>query len=100
MSGIFIRDQGKGWMDNSLILDWISRVWENQCGAILAANSMLVVGSFHGYKTDEVKRSLQLSNLCGFPTTPSWTVYCEIYHTWTVYTYIMVHTIYGQFTIH
>ena len=56
---IVIRENEKGWMDKSLIVDWITRVWGNQNGALMAEWSMVILDSFREHTTDEVKTTLQ-----------------------------------------
>lgn len=58
-SGIVVRSQEKGWMNNDLVLDWIKCVWERRPGALLQLRSMLLLDSFRGHLTDDVKKRLK-----------------------------------------
>ena len=57
--GIVIRANKKGWTDNSLIVDRITRVWGNQNEALTAKRSMPILNSFCGHTIDEVKKTMQ-----------------------------------------
>ena len=46
-------------MDNSLIVDWITRAWGYQNGTLMARRNMLILNSFHEDVTDEVKKTFQ-----------------------------------------
>jgi hypothetical protein len=52
----------KGWMDQALVLDWINHVWQQRPGALLNLHSMLILDSFHGHTTEEVKKILKSRN--------------------------------------
>lgn len=56
--GLIMKAQEKGWMDNELVLDWIKRVWNRRPGALLKRPGMLVMDSFRGHLTDDVKKVL------------------------------------------
>lgn len=58
-AGVIVRCQEKGWMDNALVLDWVKCVWERRPGALLKLKNMLVLDSFRGHMTDDVKKKLQ-----------------------------------------
>lgn len=56
---VILRVQEKGWMDSALVQDWIKCVWCRRPGALLGQRGMLVLDSFRGHVTAEVKASLQ-----------------------------------------
>lgn len=56
---VVIRCQDKGWMDESLVLDWIKSVWCRRPGALLGFPSMLVLDAFRCHLADSVKRLLR-----------------------------------------
>jgi hypothetical protein len=53
--------QESGWMDQTLVLDWINRVSHKRPGALLN-NRMLILDSFRGHTTEEVKKILKSRN--------------------------------------
>lgn len=55
---VIVRSQEKGWMESSLVLDWIKTVWCRRPGALLHPSSILVLDSFRGHLTSEVKKKL------------------------------------------
>lgn len=58
LPGLIVKAQEKGWLDNELLLEWIKRVWNQQPGALLKHPGMLVMDSFRGHLTDNVKKGL------------------------------------------
>lgn len=56
---VVVRCQDKGWMDESLVLDWIKSVWCRRPGALLGLPSMLVLDAFRCHLADSVKRLLR-----------------------------------------
>ena len=59
VKGIFVRANAKEWMDNDLVLVWVTHVWQRRLGALLNLRNMLVLDSFHGHTTHEVQQKLQ-----------------------------------------
>jgi hypothetical protein len=58
--GIILQAQESGWMNQSLVVDWIKRVLQRHPGALLNLNnSMLVLYIFWGHTLDEVKTILK-----------------------------------------
>ena len=55
--GILIRCQDKGWMDNTLMRDWIKNVWGKRPGGY-TKRSLLVLGSFRCHKSDDIREVL------------------------------------------
>jgi hypothetical protein len=66
--GIIVRVQECGWMTEDLV-DWIKSVWFQRPGALLCQQSMLVLDSFHGQTTENVKAQLQQQK-CDLVTIP------------------------------
>jgi hypothetical protein len=62
VKGVIIQAQESGWMDQALVLDWINRVWQKCPGALLNLCSMLILDSFCGHTTEEVKKILKNRN--------------------------------------
>jgi hypothetical protein len=62
VKGVIIQAQDSGWMDQALVLDWINRVWQKRLGVFLNLRSMLILDSFHGHTTEEVKKTLKSRN--------------------------------------
>jgi hypothetical protein len=58
VKGVIIQAQESGWMDQALVLDWINCVWQKCLGAVLSLRSMLILDSYHGHTTEEVKKIL------------------------------------------
>ena len=58
-SGIHVRVQEKGWMDQDLVKDWVDKVWDRKPGALRRQKSMLVLDSFRGHLNEDVKKELQ-----------------------------------------
>ena len=57
-SGVIVKVHPKGWMDESLILEWINEVWNKRPGALLRSNSLLVWDQFRAHLCDQVKQKL------------------------------------------
>ena len=55
--GVIVRNHEKGWMDETLRLDWIKSVWGKRPGA--DKKSLLVLDAFRCHKTDKTKRALK-----------------------------------------
>ena len=53
--GLIARCQSKGWMTIDLMLDWLKVVWDRRPGTLLKKRDMLVLDSFKGHITTEVK---------------------------------------------
>jgi hypothetical protein len=62
VKGVIIQAQESGWMDQALVLDWINCVWQKHPGALLNLHSMLLLDSFCGHTTQEVKKILKSRN--------------------------------------
>ena len=58
--GIHVRAQAKGWMDESLVKDWLNSVW-TKVGGLLRKRNLLVWDSFRAHLSDNVKRVLKNS---------------------------------------
>jgi len=58
--GIHIRAQAKGWMDESLVKEWLNTVW-SKVGRLLQKRNLLVWDSFRAHLCDNVKRVLKNS---------------------------------------
>jgi hypothetical protein len=56
---IFVRCQVKGWMTADLMNDWLKNVWNKRPGAAQQMCAMLVLDSFRGHITNEVKRKIK-----------------------------------------
>lgn len=56
---VIVRCQEKGWMDTALMLDWVKTVWCRRPGALLHPASILVLDSFRGHLTPEVKKLMR-----------------------------------------
>ena len=56
--GIHVRAQAKGWMDESLVKDWLNSVW-SKVGGLLRKRNLLVWDSFRAHLSDNVKRVLK-----------------------------------------
>ena len=59
IKGVIVQAQEAGWMDLSLVVDWIKRVWQRHSGALQNLNSMVVLDSFRGHMTEGVKTLLK-----------------------------------------
>jgi len=55
---VIVRAQGKGWMTEELMLEWLKIVWGRRPRA-LNQPSMLVLDAFKGHLTDSVKNQLR-----------------------------------------
>lgn len=60
-NGVIVRAQEKGWMTDDLVKDWLKCVWEKRPGADLGARSLLVLDSFRGHLTENVREQLRAS---------------------------------------
>ena len=56
--GILIRCQDKGWMDDTLMRDWIKNVWGKRPGGY-TKRSLLVLDSFRCHKSDDIREVLR-----------------------------------------
>jgi hypothetical protein len=56
--GIIVQVQESGWMTEDLVDDWIKAVWFRWLGELLCQQSMLVLDSFWGQTTENVKAQL------------------------------------------
>jgi hypothetical protein len=63
VKGVIIQAQESGWMDQALVLDCIKRVWQKRTGALLNLHSILILDSFCGHTTEEVKEILKSINM-------------------------------------
>lgn len=57
--GVFVRVQEKGWMTEDLYMDWLKTVWFRRPGALLRRRSLLVIDSFRGHLTENVKNKMK-----------------------------------------
>jgi hypothetical protein len=62
VKGVITQAQESGWMDQALVLDWINRVWQKRPATLLILRSMLILDSFRGHTTEEVKNILKSRN--------------------------------------
>lgn len=58
-AGVIVRSQDSGWMDSSLVEDWVKCVWQRRPGALLGRKSLLVLDSYRGHTTDDVKKHIK-----------------------------------------
>ena len=58
-SGVVVRCQDKGWMNDALTVDWIKTVWGKRPGALLKKKSLLVLDAFRCHKSQNVKEMLK-----------------------------------------
>lgn len=56
---VIVRCQEKGWMTESLMLDWLKSVWGRRPGALLNLPSILCLDAFRGHLTDAVKKNIR-----------------------------------------
>ena len=59
-NGVIVKVHPKGWMDESLILEWINEVWNKRPGALLKPKSLLVWDQFMAHLCEEVKQKLKM----------------------------------------
>lgn len=57
-----VRCNDKGWMDSTMMTEWIRVVWGRRPGALLNTPVMIVLDAFRGHLTDEVKEALAKAN--------------------------------------
>jgi hypothetical protein len=62
VKGVIIQAQESGLMDQALVLNCINHMWQKCPGALLNLRSMLILDSFHGHTTEEVKKILNSRN--------------------------------------
>lgn len=58
-SNVIVRAQPKGWMDNGLVEEWLQEVWLKRPGVLLNKRSMLVLDSYRGHLTNNIKDKLK-----------------------------------------
>lgn len=56
---VVVRVNEKGYMDETLMVDWIRTVWNRRPGALLRCPNMLVLDAFRGHLTASVKQALR-----------------------------------------
>lgn len=56
--GIHVHAQAKGWMDESLVKDWLNSDW-SKVGGLLRKRNLLVWDSFRAHLGDNVKWALK-----------------------------------------
>lgn len=54
--GIIVRCQAKGWMDDTLMMDWLKTVWSRRPGS--SRRSLLVLDAFRCHKSENFKATL------------------------------------------
>uniref|UniRef100_A0A224Z1H5 Pogo transposable element with KRAB domain n=1 Tax=Rhipicephalus zambeziensis TaxID=60191 RepID=A0A224Z1H5_9ACAR len=54
-AGAVVRAHENAWMNSDFFVDWIKTVWEKRSCAMLTRRSMLVLDSFRGHTTEELK---------------------------------------------
>ena len=59
VKGVIVQAQEAGWIDQSLVLDWIKQVLQQHSGAVRNLNSMLILDSFCVYTTEGIKTLLK-----------------------------------------
>jgi hypothetical protein len=62
VKGVIFQAQESGWMDQTLVLEWINRVWQKCPGALLNLHNMVILDSVHGHTTEEVKKTFKSRN--------------------------------------
>ncbi|KAM7287750.1 hypothetical protein ISCGN_031441 [Ixodes scapularis] len=62
-SGVIVRAQEKGWMNDELVVDWLKNVWKNRPGGMLVKKSLLVLDSFRGHLTPKVRAELREAHM-------------------------------------
>ena len=55
---VLIRNQEKGWMTESLMLDWLQNVWESRPSGLSNPPSMLCLDAFRGHLAAKVKKNM------------------------------------------
>jgi hypothetical protein len=60
--GLVFWCQEKGWMTNEIMMDWVKVVWKRRPGNLLIKHGMLVLDSFKGYLTQQVKEEMRKAN--------------------------------------
>lgn len=61
-TGVIFRCQEKGWMTNELMVDWVKTIWNRRPGVLLKKRGMLVLDSFKGHLTADVKEEITKNN--------------------------------------
>ena len=56
---LLVMVQEKGWVDESILMEWLEKVWFRRPGALLNPDSLLVWDMFRVHLLDSVKRKLQ-----------------------------------------
>jgi hypothetical protein len=54
-SGIIIRVQENGWMDENLVVDWLKTVWGKHMG-LRRPQSVLILDAYRGHLNESVKK--------------------------------------------
>lgn len=68
-SGVLVRAQENGWMDDTLTMDWFKNVWCKKPGSLLRKPSLLVWDMFKPHCSEVIKKHSQTSKttLCVIP---------------------------------
>ncbi|KAJ8896260.1 hypothetical protein PR048_001604 [Dryococelus australis] len=53
------RCQERGWVTNELVMDWVKVVWNHRSDALLRQYGILVLDSFRGHLTRQIKKVLE-----------------------------------------
>ena len=56
---MLLRAQNKGWMEESLVLDWLKKVWGFRPGGLRKENNISVWDSYKAHLTAAVKKEMQ-----------------------------------------
>lgn len=62
VSGVIVHVQKWEWMDETVVADWIKRMWLTCPDALLKQVNMLVLGSFEGYTAEVIKNIFKTNN--------------------------------------
>ena len=60
--GLLVCVQEKGWVDNSVLKQWLHKVWFQHPGALMKKKLLLVSVMFLVHLTDQVKAKLKNAN--------------------------------------
>ena len=61
-AGLVVKCQPKGWMDESLMKEWIKQVWLRRVGGLRKTRALMVWDSFSAHLTDDIKEAMRREN--------------------------------------
>jgi hypothetical protein len=61
-AGPVFRCQEKDWMTNELMIDWVKVVWKRRPGTLFNKRGILILYSFKGHLTQQVKEEMRKAN--------------------------------------